>query len=167
MTADEGLGREALREVTLRERAALDELVASMTAQQIADARMPDGHSVKDLLGHIAAWERRVTVAMETWMRGNVPAWPEPAATMEDMDLLNDRDFTASARAPLADAFAESTRAHAALLRLIDVMPEEALLAPGGPWPWPLSLVVRANADQHYREHANAIGAWLAGGGAS
>jgi hypothetical protein len=159
VTKDELLAR------TREERTVLDELVAHLDADDLATPGVIDGQSVKDLLAHISAWERRICDAIDTWRRGETPAWPEPGATMADVDRLNARDFAAARGRPLADVLGESLASYGRLLRTVEAVDEVVLARVDGlPWsPWPLTTLVRANADEHYREHIDQIDVWVQG----
>ena len=74
-------------------RAEFDALLTQLSDEQICDAALDGGRSVKDILSHIAAWERRCAGWIETTMRGEIPERPEPGITWDQIDDLNERDF--------------------------------------------------------------------------
>jgi len=147
-----------------RERARLDDLVASLDEAKLTEPALDGAWSVKDVLPHIAAWERRIAAAINAALEGRTPDWPEAGYTMADVDRLNARDFEASRGRSLTEVLSESERSYEETLDLMEELAEEDLISPER-WPWTrghaLAEFVRANTDQHYAEHAVAIEAWL------
>jgi hypothetical protein len=158
-----------LLDLTSSERQALDDVFNKLTEDELR-ARVLDGdRSMKDELAHIADWERRVLRATAAAERGEQDVWPEPGYKMtdEDIDRLNQRDYLASRDRSLADVVAGARESFAAYLRWIEAFSEEQI---AGELPYtpgiPLEAIIRANGDQHYREHLDQIEAWWAGQGA-
>jgi hypothetical protein len=128
-----------------------------------------DGWSAKDIAGHVAVWERRLTRDIEARLRGETLERPEPGYTWEQMDALNVSDMEASRALPLAAVMAESRAAFAAARALVASLSEERLFTPGvfpdaetdptdltdstDPTD-PLALWVRGDMWEHYEEHA-------------
>ena len=151
MTKDELLAN------ILRDRAALDALIASLSEAQILATELDDGWSVKDLLAHIAAWEARCASWLEGVARGVTPERPE----VQNVDASNAHDYATAKQQPLSDVLAESGAAHAAMLRSVGAL-SEADLADETRFGWPAWQTASSNSDEHYREHIQQIEAWLA-----
>jgi hypothetical protein len=83
---------------------------------------------------------------------------------MSQTNELNDRDFAANRDRRLADVLRDATESYDDVLDLIEEMSEAELFgkppALGGIQP---AQAIRANADEHYREHLDQIDAWIAG----
>jgi uncharacterized protein (TIGR03083 family) len=157
----EVLAKEPLRVAIRSARAALDDRIAALTPDELTRPGVFDGHSVKDIVAHITAWERRLVNAIDAWKRGETPAWPEPGYTLDDTDRLNDRDFDANRDRPLDEVLAESRASYAAVMALVDSLMDTDLVEPTASFrPFPLSLIIRANTDEHYVEHIEQIDAW-------
>jgi hypothetical protein len=167
MNALQLLGKQALVARTHEERAALDEVYTKLTEDELCAPVLDGGWSMKDVLVHIAAWERRVLNATAASARGEADVWPEPGATMADMDRLNKRDFLANRERTLADVLARARTTFGEFIRWVESFsPEE--IASELPYTPGIKLesIIRGNADEHYREHLDAIEAWRAGQGA-
>ena len=141
--------------LTRSERAALDALVASIDDAALTAPALDNGHSVKDVLAHISLWERLCAGWLQAVVRGETPDRPE----VIDVDATNARDHAATKDAPLADVLAESSVTYQALLDAVEAL-SEADLADEQRFGWPTWQLVRANSDEHYREHIDQITAW-------
>lgn len=161
------LGKQALLQRTREEPAALVDVFAKLTEDELCAPVLDGARSMKDVLAHITAWERRVLTAVATGRTGETPPWPEPGATFADMDRLNERDFLANRDRPLADVLAEARTTYAEFFALIQSFSPEEI---AGELPYTpgikLESILRGHADEHYREHLDAIEAWWAGQGA-
>ena len=136
--------------------------VAGLTDEQLREPGVIDDWSVKDILAHISGWERMFTGWMDALLRGEQPDRPD-AIDEAWLDATNARLYEESRRRSLEEVRIEAAEWHAAIIALIERMPEEDLFDPhrfpftgGGPVaPW-----VRGNADEHYDEHRAQIAAW-------
>jgi len=159
---DEVKDKAALRAVTVQARAALDAELAGLSEEQMLEAGVIDDWSVKDVLAHIAGWERMFIGWLDALMRGERPDRP---ANIDEawVNETNARLYRENGEKTLADVLAESRAAHEAMLALIDRLTEEELFDPNHfPWtrghdmaPW-----LRGNADEHYAEHTVQLRAW-------
>lgn len=163
----DALPKAELLERIASERAALEHVIKTLEEPELTGPVLDDGWSIKDAIAHITAWERRMLRGIEAWKRGDTPAWPEPGATMADVDRLNERDLAANRDRPLGDVLSEARASYAAIVSAVEALPAQELASPT-PWSntYPLALLVRANTDEHYREHLDLIEAWWAGQGA-
>ncbi len=167
MTAPRALARRELIETTHASRAAFDALLDRMTPARLSDGSLDGGRSAKDVIAHVTLWERFLRVAIETSLRGETPDWPEPGSTIADLDKINEREFLASRGLPLEDIRRDAADSFAATMRVIESLTEEQVSDPRA-FAWiadrgfPLSVMVRANMDEHYDEHTEQITAWLA-----
>lgn len=161
----EALGKDALRPVIRSARAALDERIGALTPEQLTRDGVIEGLSVRDIVAHITAWERRLVAAVEAWQRGETPPWPEAGATLADTDRINDRDFAAGRGRPTGDVLAEARDSYGRVMAMIESLSDLDLTSQDKSFrPFPLSLIIRANTDEHYLEHIEQIDAWLARG---
>lgn len=163
------MNKQELLDLTRSERSALDDIVQKLTPDELCAPVLDGDRSIKDVLAHVAKWEELMANALETGLRGETPAWPEPGATLADVDKINQRTFDENRDRPLDDIVQESRVAYERALALVESVPEEAIFTPSH-FSWlgsmPLSVVVRANMDEHYHEHVTQIEAWWAGQGA-
>ena len=103
--------------------------------------------SVKDLLGHVAVWDRYVVAAVRRFLAG--------AATGEvDWQRMNEREAAARADRSVAEQREEMERAHAAMVAFVGAL---------GPAEFRTKNVrprIRVDTYEHYDEHAADIRAW-------
>jgi uncharacterized protein (TIGR03083 family) len=158
------MNKAELLERTRSERAALDEVTAKLTEDELTSPVLEDGWSIKDVVAHLAVWERRIVREIGHYHRGERLTWPEPGHTLADVDKLNAQDLAASKERGLEDVLAESRQTYAGVIGMIEAMSDDELSRPT-PWSGSRLLIelVRGNADEHYREHLDLIEAWWAG----
>jgi hypothetical protein len=161
------LGKDALLQRTREERAALDDVYAKLTEDELCAPVLDGGWTMKDALAHITAWEQRVLKATAAAERGEQDVWPEPGYTMADVDRLNERDYLANKDRTLTEVRVEAQSSFAEYMLWIEGFSPEQI---AGELPYTpgikLEQIIRANGDEHYREHLDAIEAWWAGQGA-
>jgi pimeloyl-ACP methyl ester carboxylesterase len=141
-----------------------DALLGQLSDEQMLDATLDGGRSVKDILSHISAWERRCARWLADSLRGEVPERPELGATWDQMDDLNERDFLRAQADTLQEAWDDYHRSYLELFDVVNAMHEEDF-GETHRFSWwegrPISDVIAANAFEHYREHAEQIQEWL------
>src|SRR5579872_7455286 len=106
-------------------RTEFDALLAQLSDEQMLDATLEGERSVKDILSHIAVWERRCARWLEISLRGEAPERPEPGVTWEQMDELNERDFLRARAEMLEEAWDDYHRSFLQLFDIVNSMPEE------------------------------------------
>ena len=87
--------------------------------------------SIKDVLAHLADWEARMPVWIETARRGDPVKTPEPGLTWKQLDVLNQRIYETHRDQPLDDVLAYFSSTHRQLMALVEAMPEEEILTSG------------------------------------
>lgn len=146
-------------------RAEFDALLAQLSDEQMLDTTLDGGRSVKDVLSHIAVWERRCVGWIEISLHGETPERPEPGVTWDKIDDLNERDFLRTRDYTLQEVRDDYRRSYQQLFDLVKSMPEEDF-GETHRFSWwegqPISMVIAANSFEHYREHEEQIRAWLA-----
>lgn len=148
---------------TIRQgRREFDKILAPLTEAQMIEPGAQDDWSVKDILAHISAWERRATRWVGEALRGEVTQ--VPVTTEAEVDAWNARVFQENKDRELADVLAESQQSYEEIVAATEAAPEEALVDPQR-YAWlegePLGIIVAANTWWHYAEHAESIRAWL------
>jgi hypothetical protein len=157
------MNKQELLDITRGERKRLDELLATLDARNLTTEGVIDNLSVKDLVAHIAAWERRLANALDASGRRETFDWPEAGYNISQFNVLNDRDFAAGRSRTLDDVLAESRAQHQRAFALVESLEDATLFGDARPEfnNRQIAVVVRANMDEHYGEHLDEIDAWL------
>lgn len=123
--------------------------------------------SVKDIVAHVTAWDRRGTRWLEAYRRGEPLVMPEVGYTWADIDALNAHIYAQHRHDRLEDVLRAFEESFPPLLAAAEALTQAQINQPltyhdgralqtvhGG------KLIVWRY--QHYREHAAHIKAWLA-----
>ena len=145
------------------ERAQLESLFEGMTDAQMTDPCVEASWSIKDILAHIAAWERLAFDRIQAAVSGNPLKFPLIRGDA-DVDKFNAEVYEKNKDQPLAKVAAEFKDSHSNFVALIDTLEEDFLSKPL-PFDWAGKLtaqvVISANTHWHYIEHAATIEKWL------
>jgi uncharacterized protein DUF1706 len=120
--------------------------------------------SIKDVVAHVTAWDRRSVASLKAVQTG---AWPEPPEwpVNLDEDGVNAWIFAANRGRRVQDALNESRQVFNQLAQALDLVTEQDLTAVGR-FGWlaenSLAASIRGNSLEHYQIHGAAIRAWLA-----
>lgn len=109
----------------------------------------------REILIHIAAWDREMAAALERVSRGE-KAYPD--GKYDDFDDWNARFVAAREGMHPADILAEVDREHRAIIAAAETLPESDF-AP----EQPARGMFEGATTQHYREHAGQIRDWRKG----
>ncbi|MCC7352977.1 MAG: ClbS/DfsB family four-helix bundle protein [Anaerolineae bacterium] len=154
-----------LIDLILADHARLDQALAQMSTSQMTEAGVQDTWSVKDILAHITAWEARLVTWLQAAARGETPTRPEPGATWDDIDRLNEETYRENRDRPLHDVLADYHHTYQKALKEVEALTDEVIVNPERfAWTvgrYPLWQIIAANTYEHYREHLEAINNWL------
>ena len=102
------------------------ELVAPLSDEELARTATIGGGdwSAKDLIAHLADWERHAVEALAEWREGKRP-WVEDVFTPEDTDRVNDEAVERSRGISPDEARARFERAYGDLVAAIDSLSDE------------------------------------------
>ena len=142
--------RELLEDIR-RDQASFDAILARLDAARMTAPAMDNGWSPKDLLAHLAVWERTCAAWLEAVARGETPARPEVGD-----DAFNARAYDASKDAPLAEVRRATDSARRAILDAVAAL-SDADLADEARFGWPAWQMVASNTSEHYREHMGEL----------
>jgi hypothetical protein len=157
MTATNTVSETTLARMRMRERAREKERVlrdidkawrAFMdSVEGIPESLMVEGGvsgnwSVKDILAHVAAWDRETTRVVLRIVRGDEPDWPIHTQRFNDMNYEADKNLT------VLEARNRALSAHKALVEMLDGKGEVRA-------DW-----VRETTYEHYPEHTEEILRW-------
>jgi hypothetical protein len=140
------------------------ELLATLSPEQMVEPALPGGWSVKDAIAHIAFYEGWVGEYLRT------RAWPtprHPSLETADTEARNDAFFELNKHRPLDDVLEDSHREHQGLVDALNVLTDDEyhdkhLLGQPPDEDWAVEKMVDGNTFKHYPEHAEVIKAWLA-----
>jgi hypothetical protein len=149
----------------------LEALLATLDPEQMTRPGVYDDLSVKDILAHIAAWERLEISWIETSLCGEVaPVIYAPGFevgdgdTWQTIDRLNQHIYEEHRDRPLDLVLIDLRVVHIHMVELVNALPEDDLIEPNR-FDWrggePLWQSIAANSYEHYREHIELIQSWL------
>jgi hypothetical protein len=137
-----------------RERQALDDTLAPLSARQMTRAGVTrGGWSVKDVLAHLVEWQRMNLDWYAAGLRGEKPAMPAPGFTLRELPRLNAMIYRKHHRRALPAVLRDYRSCHARVVALIEALPDEDLVTLNrfswtGP-SWTLSDYLRASTAAH------------------
>jgi uncharacterized damage-inducible protein DinB/predicted RNase H-like HicB family nuclease len=142
------------------ERAGLLEELLECGARTLTRAEVLPGWTAKDLLAHIAAWDRWEERSMRAMVAGEEPDF----AAVQDFDAANAAFVAAGRRRTLAAALAELAAARASWLDWLGSLPVEELFRPRsyGGYDWTFAGMPLRIQWEHDAEHAAQVAAWRA-----
>jgi len=156
--------RDLLAEIRI-ERAALDDILASLTPRQMTKSGVTrGGWSVKDVLAHLVAWQQMNLDWYAAGRRGDKPAMPAPGFTLRELPRLNAMIYRKHHRRSLQAVVRDYKSYHERVVALINALPNEDLVTLGrfswtGP-SWTLSDYLRASTAAHYLWARTRIRRW-------
>ncbi len=138
-----------------RDRATLDALVAPLDEAQMVAPALDGGWSVKDVLAHISAWEELCLKWLSAGRREEGPF------TQETIDAFNQSVYDANRDRPLDVILEASRRSYESMAEAVAALTDDLAAPPAWAPGGPLGQIISANADEHYREHAEQIRRWI------
>ena len=131
----------------------LEEVLSTLTDEEMLRPGFPPGWSVKDHLAHLAWWEQQ-SLQMLAGQPDPTEAIAGDAADEDTaLTLVNEWIFTHNNERPLAEVRAAFDVSYQELLQMIESLPEETL-AEQNEW-------ISSNADHHYLEHLRMLRSWF------
>ncbi len=160
--------RELLERIQ-RSRLALEEIVNTLSAEQLATPG-PEGWTVKDHLAHVATWELGIAELLQG--RPRFPAMQVEQAILQkkNADEINALIYRNNASLSLADVQSKFRAAHEQMLRAINSLEDEDLIRPyasflaegstppsGSNLTQPVLQWIVGNTFGHFDEHHDYI----------
>ena len=140
------------------DRERLLQAVEGLSAQEMAAAPAVGEWTVKDILGHITAWEWEAVKTVEQTLAGQRP----DLLDIEDMDAWNAAQVAAWRDRPLDEVLTELHRSRQALVEAISRL-DEAQFEAADAFPQLGGSSLRQLLDwKHDRHHAADLEAWRA-----
>jgi len=152
-----------LLEVIRTERERLESLLVGLDDSRKLEPGVEASWSIKDILAHIAAWERLAYDRIQAAVSGNPLKFPLIKGDA-DVDKFNAEVFEKNKKSSIADVTDEFHGSHQDFIGQIGTLAEDFLSKPL-PFDWAGKLtaqvVISANTHWHYIEHAESIEKWL------
>jgi uncharacterized damage-inducible protein DinB/predicted RNase H-like HicB family nuclease len=140
------------------ERAGLLEQLIGLDERVLTEVSALDGWTVKDMLAHIAAWDRWEERTMKCMVAGEVPDF----TAVQDFDASNAAFVAEWHDRTLAEVLAELQAARADWVAWLESLSEVEFFRRRSyaGWDWSFSVVPLQVQWQHDAEHAAQIAAW-------
>lgn len=145
-----------------------EELLASLSAEQIAAPRLPSHWTIKDDIAHLKAWQQRSIARLEAARANREPVYPRWLAGADpeaesNTDPVNAWIYEAHREHSWAEVHEDWRAGFLRLLELSEGFSERDLLDESR-YPWmdgySLACILLATYD-HHQEHIEELLAWL------
>lgn len=110
-----------------KERAALEDYLATLTPEQMTQSNVIGEWAVKDVLAHLFAWERMVMRWYEAGKKGKLPAVPSEKYNWGQLPQLNHEIFLEHRDKSLAEILRTFKSSYKKILKMIESIPEKEL----------------------------------------
>jgi len=141
-------------EAAQKERIALEELLAGLTPEQMAEPGMIGEWAVKDVLSHLIEWEGMVTKWYEAGLKGKTPAVPSEEYNWGQLPQLNHAIFLKHRDKSLADIQKSFKASYKKIMKTLQPVPEKELFIRGH-FTWTRNNTLAAyfvsSTSSHYR----------------
>jgi len=159
------LSKNELLETIKTERARLDHLLSTLTNEQMTSSGSQGDWSVKDLLSHIAAWERLAVDRLTAAFSGTTTTSPL-ISNWDGVHAFNATCYQENQTKPLADVLKDFQDTHQHFLAIVNKL-DDNFIARVLPFDWADGTtafeLIAANSYWHYQEHREALEKWLNG----
>jgi hypothetical protein len=145
-----------------------EELLASMSEEQITAPQLAANWSIKDIIAHLWAWQQRSIARLEAALYDREPEFPNWPTEFDpevegEPDQLNAWLYETYREKPWSRVYGDWRAGFLRFLELGEEIPEKYLLEVGR-YAWleghPLVSTLRASYE-HYQEHRGWLLAWL------
>lgn len=145
------------------ERARFESLIDDLDESQMTKTGVGASWSIKDILAHIAAWERLAQDRIHAALSGEPLKYPLISGD-EAVDKFNADVYEKNKDRPLEDVAAEFHESYGEFIAQIEGLDDNFLTSPL-PFDWAGKLtaqvLISANTHWHYNEHAESIQKWM------
>jgi len=123
--------KDQLLTASQQEHAALEELLAPLTPEQMTRPGALGDWSVKDVLAHLIEWEQMALSWYKAGRRGQAPHTPAEGFNWGQLPALNQRIYEKHRDRPLGDVLKQFKTSYRQALKAAQGMSEEELFTPG------------------------------------
>lgn len=136
---------------------------AGLSAEEMVEPGVAGEWSVRDILAHIAGWDREVISVYNAMLRGERPAFLD--IDMDGIEIFNQEQHAQAEGASLDEVLTELLAAREDMLAVLREVSNAALFAPApGDEHSDLSIAACVGVSQnHDEEHAEMIETWRMG----
>ena len=157
------ISKSELLKLIQKERTTLDDLISGLPNEKKLEAGVEAHWSVKDIMAHIASWERLAQDRINAALTGE-PLKFEIIEGDDFVDQLNADIFEKNKNTLLEKVEKEFRESFDEFWNQISNLDEDFLKTPL-PFDWAGDLtaqvLISANTHWHYQEHADSIRKWL------
>jgi hypothetical protein len=136
------------------EYAALEQLLATISPEEMAQPGLVGQWSAKDVLAHLTEWTQMVLGWYAAGLRGETPALPAPGYKWNQLPALNQHIYEKYRDEALADVLQGFHASHGQIMALVESLSEEELFTPGR-YAWTktnaLASYIVSCTSSHYR----------------
>lgn len=154
---------EDLINVIKNERSHLESLIANLSESELIEPGVEGDWSIKDLMAHIAAWEKLAHDRIHATLTGEPLTYPVIQGD-EFIDSFNLDAYTENKDMLLKEVTADFQKSYDVFLNQIKTLNDEILFKKL-PFDWAGDLtaqvVISANTHWHYLEHSETILKWM------
>lgn len=129
------LNKTQLLAAAQKEYAALEKILAPLTAEQMTTPPAPGAWAVKDVLMHLVEWQQMLFTWYETGLRGEMPALPAPGYKWNQLPTLNQHIYEKHLALSAEQAAGLFHASHQKTMQLIEALSDADLTTPGL-YPW-------------------------------
>lgn len=155
--------KQVLLEVIQEERLELEKLLAGLSPSQKEVEGVEAAWSAKDIMAHIAAWERLAQDRINAALTGEELKIPVIEGK-DFVDVFNAQVYESNKNISLEEIESEFAGSYREFLATIESL-EEEFLFDKLPFDWAgemtVQVLISANTHWHYPEHAASIERWL------
>lgn len=146
-----------------------EDLLSTLSEEEITTSRLPNGWSIKDLMAHLMAWQQVTTARLEAAQRNEYPTYPEWLAgaspdSEEELHRFNARIFELHRERPWTEVHQAWRAGFLKVLKLGEEVPEDDLVE-AGKYPWlkgyPLIAVLQGTYEHHHLDHLGSLLRWI------
>ncbi len=162
---EELLNKAQLLDKMHSEYTAFQMLLNSLDETQMTTAGENGDWSIKDILAHIATWQKHLLDRLEAAAHNQEPAVPVQSLTDEEIDRLNEQFYQENKSRPFAEVLTDFRSTYLQIVKAMQTISDTDLTDPhcfawmGGS---PLLRLVAGDTYEHYQEHIGPIQEWLA-----
>lgn len=138
----------------------LNEVLSKLDPEQMEIPGVESQWSVKDIVAHVAEWDRRMISWLDEIQRGSLP---REAYDWSEADRMNEEIFLENKDKPLDVVLADFRLAHQAAMDAVSRIPDETLENPPSFEENPdfeLQQLIAWETWEHYEEHGEVIEEW-------